>query len=524
MEEGRATGWDGLVACARERRSELVFAAVVILVGAALRAWVMAGPLGSPDLDEATVGVQAQEFNAGRLSVFFLNQPYGGTLEPGLVAIAFRLFGASVFVLKLVPILFYAATAVLCWRLAVRVGLGPVGRASTALLAWCGPAYVVFFSTKERGFYGVAALLGVVYPLLVLRLAERRRSAAVDRRDLLGLGLCVGLGWWQTPLVVLVAVPAVGWLVVRRPEVVRRCGWAIGAAVMGALPWLVWNVRNGWASLDSGPPMGASWWERVGDFWKRLSVMTGIETPFVPGRALMDWEWAGAVLVVAVLVVATVRTRRVASGLLATLIVGYSLLYGLNVLVELVGPDPRYLFLVVPLLAVCVGAMVPEVDEGLGRSALLGGVGVVTVALSVWGIVGLNREAERPGASFFLSSPGIEDVATLLEQRDVEAAITDAAGMQITFLTGGRVEGSSFAVVRLRRLEERARRASPSTYVLDRHSSGNADRLRTWLDERHIGYTEEAVGIWRVFFLTERVLPEDVPLLIFLGLPVRAPE
>ena len=47
--------------------------------GVAARAWVIDGPMGIPDLDAATVATQANQFLDGRLGVFFLNQPYGGT-------------------------------------------------------------------------------------------------------------------------------------------------------------------------------------------------------------------------------------------------------------------------------------------------------------------------------------------------------------------------------------------------------------------------------------------------------------
>jgi hypothetical protein len=487
-------------------------AALGVLLGVLLRAVVLGGPLGSPDLDEATVGVQAFEFRSGRFSVFFFNQPYGGTLETFLVTASFWLFGSSVVALKLVPIACAAATSFLAWRAAVHLGLSTLGRAVTLVVSWCWPAYLVVFSTKERAFYGVTSVLTMAGFVLVLRLDEQ-----ITRRDMVLLGLCIGLGWWQTPLAIGVAVPAVLWLVLRRPPVLRSSGWAIGAAIVGALPWLIWNYRNGWTSLDSGTDPATTWFSRVQDFWYRLSTVTGTQTPFEPDRALIDWPWGAAVAVAVVIGAATWRTRRRAPGLLAISIVGYSVIYGLNPAAVIVGPDPRYLFFVVPLLAVCLGALAPEIDTDRHRAAALASCTLAAGAMTVWGVTGMTALAREPDANRFLASVGIEDVAALLEERGVEAAFSDLGGYQVSFLTEGQVVTGSFAVPRLRSYEMTARLEPASTYVLDRTVLGNDVRLRTWLNEALIDYQEETVGKWAVFFIEERVVPEDVPLLTFFG-------
>lgn len=483
-----------------------------------MRWWVLAGPLGSPDLDEATVGVQAFEFGHGRLSVFFPNQPYGGTLEPGLVRIGFWIFGSGVLVLKMVPILCCLATAWLAWRTAIRLGLTTAGQLCVPVMAWCGPAYLVVFSTKERAFYGVASVLAMSYPLLVLRLDRE-----ITRRDVIVLGLCLGLGWWQTPLIVAVAAPSLLWLVVRRPAVLRWTGWAVGAAALGALPWLVWNARHGWRSVDAGSDPNTSWLDRIEDFWSRLGVVTGIETPFNSSRALIGWRWAGATLVIGVLVVATLRTRRQAPGFLALMVVGYSVLYGLNSLALLVGPDPRYLFLVLPILALCVGAVIPDPSTEVRRFGLVVAVTVGTVGLSVWGTTGMADLARSPDANRFLGSDGIEEVAQLLEHRGVTTALTDLAGSQISYLSNERVIASTFAAPRLARYEEIPRLAPRSTYVLDRSVLGNDKLLRDWLQANKISFEERTVGKWAVFFVDGQVLPEQVPLRYFYGV-VSAPS
>ena len=77
---GRLRTW------ASAHRWGLLVGVIALVAGVAMRWWVLASALGGADLDEATVGVQARMFADGHLSVFFLHQPYGGTLETALVA------------------------------------------------------------------------------------------------------------------------------------------------------------------------------------------------------------------------------------------------------------------------------------------------------------------------------------------------------------------------------------------------------------------------------------------------------
>lgn len=496
-----------------DHRWAVAVAVLALASGVAMRWWILAGPLGGPDLDEATVGIQARQFNKGHPSVFFLNQAYGGTVETGLVAVFFRLFGSNVVALKAVPMVLALVAAVLSRSIAVELRLSKTAQWAVPVLVWCGPAYGVLFSTKERGFYGVALVLAAAYPVLVLRLAHRPNV-----RDAVLLGACVGLGWWQSPLTFLVAVPAVAWLVCARPRVIRVLWWSVPAGLAAMVPWLVWNVRNGWGSVHAAPGFGTSWGDRFFDWLIRLQVVVGLETPFDQSRRLVGFRWAGLIVLGLIVVVATRRTRREAPWFLLALVVGYGLLYAVNTLVAGVGEDPRYTYLMVPVVAVCIGAVLPDPPEDWQRFVVVTAVGALAVGSTMWGLAGARDAAERPRPNPFLASPGIEDVADLLEARGVRGFISDFGGMQVAFLTDERVVGSSFAVPRDDEYEVIGRAQDPSTYVLDEGLLPNVARLRLWLDSHDVGYREQRVGKWTVLFLDERVLPGQADLEVFGGL------
>ncbi len=104
-----------------------------------------------------------------------------------------------------------------------------------AALFWVWPSYGVWKSVRAHGYYGSALVLSLLALLL---------------------GLVLGVGWWATPQFALVAAPAVLWLVVVRRDALH-CFWPmLPAAVLGALPWLVTNVRHDWYSFDYAPGGG----------------------------------------------------------------------------------------------------------------------------------------------------------------------------------------------------------------------------------------------------------------------------
>ena len=209
------------------------------------------------------------------------------------------------------------------------------------------------------------------------------------------------------------------------------------------------------------------------------------------------------ILLVVLVGIAHYRTRAQAPGLLATLIVGYLTLYPtLNATVT-VGGDLRYLYFLTPWLALAVAALLPEVSTPRARALLAATVVAgATVASSV-ALARLNSEAAKSNTN--LSRPGLESVIDRLLEEDVDFAITDIAGNQITYLSHGRIEASSFAFPRFPHLERLALRRHASTYVLYEHSA-YVDQLVDHLERTGTRYRIERHGSWVVVSI-ERWLP-----------------
>jgi hypothetical protein len=489
--------------------------AATFIAGVVLRVWVLGSPLGDVDIDEATMDLQARAFLDGHPAVFFPTQGYGGTAETALVAAAFAVFGEGWLALKMVALGLHLAATVVTWRAACRLSSSTVGRLVPPMLLWVGSPFGIWESTKARGFYGVAIVLAAVVLLLVVRLHERP-----SRIDMAGLGLCLGLAVWTTPLLAAAVVPPVGWLAARRPGLWRRLPFLVGPALTGALPSIVWNVRNSWGSLESPGTFGSSWPERLGNRLERSASMTGFATPFDPDRRLLPTAVAVALLATLVALAAW-SSRAAAPGFVPVCVLGYGVLQAFNGLAVAVGDDDRYLYPMLPLVALVFGLAADEGGRRLRHAPVieLGALGVAAFALSTWGLVGLRDVATKANPDHFVASPGLEEVVAELEARRVDVVTTDVVGHQIMFLSGGRVTASSFGVPRFDDVEVTAAEHGRCTYVLRRgHLDDLAPRqLSAHLEREGIAFDHEEIGTFALYVLSEPVDPADVPLTWFVS-------
>jgi hypothetical protein len=144
------------------------------------------------------------------------------------------------------------------------------------------------------GFRQATLCLGLALAWCVLRL--RRAPASLGWA--IATGLTLGLGWWASPEILYLVVPAVVVTVAGAVRATRRktpLAWAgtpwprnllagAAAAVVGALPWLYTNVGSGFASLHpsaAGVTGEPGYWSRVGTFFAHvLPTQVGAQSLF----------------------------------------------------------------------------------------------------------------------------------------------------------------------------------------------------------------------------------------------------
>jgi 4-amino-4-deoxy-L-arabinose transferase-like glycosyltransferase len=400
---------------------------VGVLAGVALRIWILLSSQGALDSDEAVWGLMARHFEHGELSTFFWGQRYGGTQEVLLTVPLFWIFGASATALKAVPIVLWAVSALLVWRIGRRT-LDETRARIAALVFWMWPAFFLWKSTKAHGFYGSGLVFGLAAVLLALRLRER--DARVDYAL---LGLMLGLGWWATPQIAILGLPVVLWLVWSRPRALRGSWLAAPAFMLGSLPWWVSNVRHHWDSLVLGADQTSKLGHLHNLFSTTLPTALGLRLPYsltwLPTIAVAAPLYA---LVLAGFVYLLWR-RPAGLGLLLLAALIFPVLYTVSPYTWL-NIEPRYVTLAYPVFTLL---LVYAASSRLRAAAL------VSVALAFTAAGVAEMQHDNLGASHAEGAKVPTDIRPLL--RTLRAHGIDRAyanywvAYRITFESGERI-------------------------------------------------------------------------------------
>jgi 4-amino-4-deoxy-L-arabinose transferase-like glycosyltransferase len=356
------------------RRALFALLAAAAVGGVAERVAVYHSVLGKLDGDEAVWGLMARHAMHGHLSAFFWGQSHEGTQEVIVVAILFALVGTHVLAMRLVPIALTIATAFLVWRIGRRTLGEPQARVA-ALLMWVWPPYLIWKLDHWHGSYGTALLYSAALMLLALRIDE-----CATRPEIALLGLVMGLSFWQTDEVIVVAVPVLVWLTMRRPQLWRQAWVAVPPLLLGLLPWLLSNLRHDWWSFTIGSG-GQSYVTRFrGFFSAALPMILGLRVPF-------SVEWLDShrlaqvayVLLLAGFAGLAWRSRRTPLSLVVTVAALYPVVYSLSWRTSIL-TEPRYVVLLVPALALLLAkpaSSTPRAALVLAAAGALTAVGFV---------------------------------------------------------------------------------------------------------------------------------------------------
>jgi len=238
--------------------------------------------------DEAVMGLIARHMIQGQFPIFFYGQHYMGTLEGLLLVPFFVLFGATPFILKLVPLFLFLGFLVAHYRLAMEV----VSREKAILatfLVGISSNFLVIWSMKCRGSM-VLLLLGTVALLMTARMLRNGYSWS----GFGWLGVVLGLAWWSHFLAAVYILP-IGILLLLRDEsrCLRLAPLAVVGFLIGSLPFWIYNLTHHGASLFIG---GREQTNLVTDAWNIFGVGFPVilgarpnwgEVSYFPGAALI---------------------------------------------------------------------------------------------------------------------------------------------------------------------------------------------------------------------------------------------
>jgi hypothetical protein len=292
--------------------------------GVALHVWVYRAVLGIPISDEAVNGLMAIDAMHGKFTTFFWGQTYGGSQEALPAALLFWIFGPSWVALRIVPIALQVVAALLIWR----VGLRTIGRTPAAVAAaiyWIWPPFLINYLTHAFGFHGSGVAYCALLLLLALRVVERPDRVRVGL-----LGLIIGLAFWETPQIVAIIPPVLVWTIWRQPRCLRQLWLAAPLAVLGALPWLIYNLHHDWASAGLGAGV-TTYQSRVRDLLSPLlPMMLGLRSPFTAQLLLPHLlTFLVYAILLVLFVIGAIRTRRQNASILYAVAIAFPFIYAI---------------------------------------------------------------------------------------------------------------------------------------------------------------------------------------------------
>jgi hypothetical protein len=239
--------------------------AVVALVGALTRLWILASPAGVLNSDEAVTGLGAIDALHGRFDVVVPGNAYTANLESYLLAPFVAVFGPRLLLLKLMAIVLWAVGCVVVFLLVRRVAGELAGWVGASML-WLVPGALLELSTHAYLAYpgGLVWVASAMYCLV--RLAE---SAKPTVRLSMFAGLLCGFAVYAHPMYLAVLMPAVVGAGSFHPRSVRLWWLPAAAAALAVnAPFIWWNSRHGFPSLRDDLADNSR-----GSYWARLSRM-----------------------------------------------------------------------------------------------------------------------------------------------------------------------------------------------------------------------------------------------------------
>ncbi len=258
-----------------------IWAFALIAVAVLFRLLLIAQGWPGTNSDEGTMGLEAMHIAfRGEHPIFFYGQNYMGTLEAYIGSVLFRLFGASLFQLRLGLVILFALFLVSIYLLASLLYTKKLALASLVLLC-LGSSDVFSREVKAIGGYVETLFLGSLILLLASRLAFSYGTEIVLRRWRLAAycswGLVVGLGLWSNLLILpFVLAGSLILLTFCRYELKRTraiLSLLVGL-IIGALPLIYYNITAPWAQKS-----WSAYWNIVhgGSAGKALTPFTMIK-------------------------------------------------------------------------------------------------------------------------------------------------------------------------------------------------------------------------------------------------------
>jgi len=340
--------------------------------------------------------------------------------------------------------------------------------------------------------------------VLLLMLALRMRRNAKPVHFIL-FGFITGLSLWATPLALATIIPmaVVVFLVTWRKHVMNLL--AIPAAMVGALPWLVYSVRNHWVTLQQVGSLQTTYAHRVkGCFTELYPVLLGLRKP-------IQLQWIGGpvlgpllylALFAAMIGIPLWRYRTTVLPLVVPVLV-FPFLYGVST-TNWYTAEPRHGMLIAPLMLMLAVAIVPRALPA--QLAAFGLALLLTVTT-----LGFVRDVGDRYPGLATVRPGkLAPVIASMEAQGLDSCYADYwIAYRLVFESKEHIICSAYWGDRYPpyRLHADAHQARTYLFLAD---TATADGFRERLDKLRLPFTEKTFDTVDMFVLDAPHKPEEI--------------
>jgi hypothetical protein len=348
--------------------------------------------------------------------------------------------------------------------------------------------------------------------LILCRFGQRARDDAWyppwrEAGEAALLGLATGLAFWANPQTLYIMVPAYAWYA---PRILRRWRYlpVIGAtALLGAAPWIRYNLIHHWVSFQFAPQpaVAGGYAGRVRQFFQiALPMALGLKVPYTRAWVLGALGLAAFVVALALFVAGAFRLPAPAR-LLVVLAAVYPFLFAYSPYSWYVD-HPRYLVFLAPTVAILLGTLLAR---RLAFVAVAGGAALV--ALSVFGLAVMNSSGKTaPYAPDVPVPADLGPLDHLLARYKVQYAFADYwLAYRTTFETGEKTLVSPTYVVRDPEIDARVRAAPVPDYIFIA-TSRSLEIFQALCGNLGVPVEVHRNGQFALAIPAKRVLPEDV--------------
>lgn len=217
------------------------------LIAGAVKIIVFPTDITPFNADEAIVALMARHINQGSIPVFFYGQSYMGSLDAMIVALGFKIFGETVWVIRLVQSLLYMGTVITTALLANRLLNSQRAALYAGLIMAVPPINMTLYSTVSLGGYGEMLLVGNLLILGGLSIIEQLKEQKTGSNKTVYLGLFLwsigaGFAFWIIGLTLVYSLPVI---ILIFFYLIKGKSWQsylpglimLGGGIIGSSPW-----------------------------------------------------------------------------------------------------------------------------------------------------------------------------------------------------------------------------------------------------------------------------------------------